>query len=200
MDFSRVKENLEKRGFTVSAFETAAAAAEYLDSAIDNTTVGFGGSITLQQMQLAERLESHNELFWHWKVKEGSTPAETLREARGAEVYVTSVNGLAESGEIINIDGTGNRVAAMLYGHKKVYFVAGSNKIAPDYEAALHRARNIAAPMNAKRLSRKTPCVEGGRCFDCSSPERICRGLAVLWEKMGGSDMEVVLINEELGY
>ena len=115
-------------------------------------------------------------------------------------MYVTSVNGLAQSGELINIDGTGNRVAAMLYGHKKVYFVVGSNKIAPDYESALHRARNIAAPLNAKRLSRKTPCVEGGRCFDCSSPERICRGLAVLWEKMGGSDMEVVLINEELGY
>ena len=200
MDFSRVKENLEKRGFTVSVFDTAAAAADYLDAAIDGKTVGFGGSITLQQMELAERLESHNELFWHWKVKEGETPADALKNARSAEVYVTSVNGLAESGEIINIDGTGNRVAAMLYGHKKVYFVVGSNKLAPDYEAALHRARNVAAPMNAKRLSRKTPCVEGGRCFDCSSPERICRGLAVLWEKMGGSDMEVVLVGEELGY
>ena len=200
MDFTCVKENLEKRGFAVSVFETAAAAAEYLDGAIDGKTVAFGGSITLQQMGLAEKLESHNELFWHWKVKEGATPAETLNAARSAEVYVTSVNGLAQSGELINIDGTGNRVAAMLYGHKKVYFVVGSNKIAPDYESALHRARNIAAPLNAKRLSRKTPCVEGGRCFDCSSPERICRGLAVLWEKMGGSDMEVVLINEELGY
>lgn len=200
MDFSRVKENLEKRGFAVTVFDTAAAAADYLDAAIDGTTVGFGGSITLQQMGLAERLERHNELFWHWRVKEGTAPADALREARGAEIYVTSVNGLAESGEIINIDGTGNRVAAMLYGHKKVYFVVGSNKIAPDYEAALHRARNIAAPMNAKRLSRKTPCVEGGHCFDCSSPERICRGLGVLWEKMGGSEMEVILINEALGY
>ena len=200
MDFSRVKENLEKRGFTVSVFDTAAAAADYLDAAIDGKTVGFGGSITLQQMELAERLESHNELFWHWKVKEGETPADALKNARSAEIYVTSVNGLAESGEIINIDGTGNRVAAMLYGHKKVYFVVGSNKLAPDYEAALYRARNIAAPLNAKRLSRKTPCTEGGRCFDCNSPERICRGLGVLWEKMGGSDMEVILIDETLGY
>ena len=198
--FTKVAENLKALGYQVSVFDTKAQAADYLCDQIQNTTVGFGGSITLQQMQLAERLESHNELFWHWKVKEGSTPAETLREARGAEVYVTSVNGLAESGEIINIDGTGNRVAAMLYGHKKVYFVAGSNKIAPDYEAALHRARNMAAPMNAKRLSRKTPCVEGGRCFDCNSPERICRGLAVLWEKMGGSEMEVILVDEVLGY
>ena len=70
----------------------------------------------------------------------------------------------------------------------------------PDYEAALYRARNIAAPLNAKRLSRKTPCTEGGRCFDCNSPERICRGLGVLWEKMGGSDMEVILVDEVLGY
>lgn len=200
MDFTRVKENLEKRGFAVSVFATAAEAADYLDGAIDGKTVAFGGSITLQQMELAEKLGKHNEVLWHWLVKEGSTAAETLAAARGAEVYVTSVNGLAESGEIINIDGTGNRVAAMLYGHKKVYFVVGSNKLAADYDAALYRARNVAAPMNAKRLSRKTPCVEGGRCFDCSSPERICRGLAVLWEKMGGSEMEVVLINETLGY
>ena len=200
MDFSRVKENLEKRGFSVSVFDTAAAAADYLDAAIDGKTVGFGGSITLQQMELAERLESHNELFWHWKVKEGETPADALKNARSAEIYVTSVNGLAESGEIINIDGTGNRVAAMLYGHKKAYFVVGSNKLAPDYEAALHRARNIAAPLNATRLSRKTPCTEGGRWFDCNSPERICRGLGVLWEKMGGSDMEVILVDEVLGY
>lgn len=200
MDFSRVKENLEKRGFSVSVFDTAAAAADYLDAAIDGKTVGFGGSITLQQMELAQRLESHNELFWHWKVKEGETPADALKNARSAEIYVTSVNGLAESGEIINIDGTGNRVAAMLYGHKKVYFVVGSNKLAPDYEAALYRARNIAAPLNAKRLGRKTPCTEGGRCFDCNSPERICRGLGVLWEKMGGSDMEVILVDEVLGY
>ena len=200
MDFTCVKENLIKRGFAVTEFETAAAAAEYLDGAIDGKSVAFGGSITLQQMALAEKLETHNELVWHWRVKEGETPAEALRKARNADIYVTSVNGLAESGEIINIDGTGNRVAAMLYGHKKVYFVVGSNKLAPDYEAALHRARNIAAPLNAKRLSRKTPGTEGGRCFDCNSPERICRGLAVLWEKMGGSDMEVILIDEVLGY
>ena len=102
MNFSRVKENLEKRGFTVSVFDTAAAAADYLDAAIDGKSVGFSGSITLQQMGLAERLEQHNELFWHWKVKEGTTPADALRDARSAEVYVTSVNGLAESGEIIN--------------------------------------------------------------------------------------------------
>lgn len=200
MAFTKVKENLEKNGFRVTAFAAAKEAADYLDSAIDGKTVGFGGSMTLTEMGLQERLEKHNEVFWHWHPQEGSTAAETLAAAATAEVYLTSVNGLAETGEIINIDGTGNRVASTLYGHKKVYFVVGVNKIAPDYESALHRARNIAAPKNAQRLKRNTPCVSGGRCFDCSSPDRICRGLAVLWEKMGSAEMEVVLINEPLGY
>ena len=200
MIFALVRGELEQRGFTVSEFETAAEAAEYLDGAIDGKTVGFGGSMTLTEMGLQEKLEKHNEVFWHWHPKEGSTAAETLAAAAQAEVYLTSVNGIAETGEIINIDGTGNRVASMLYGHKKVYFVVGVNKIAPDYESALHRARNIAAPKNAQRLKRNTPCVLGERCFDCSSPDRICRGLAVLWQKMGSAEMEVVLINESLGY
>jgi len=111
------------------------------------------------------------------------------------------VNGIAETGEIVNIDNTGNRVAATLYGHKKVYLVAGLNKVAPDLSGAIDRARNIAAPPNAKRLGKKTPCaVKGDRCYDCKSPERICRTLNVLWERPTGSVYEVILINENLGY
>ena len=119
----------------------------------------------------------------------------------GAQVYLTSANGLAETGEIINIDGNGNRTASMLYGHKKVVFLIGRNKLAPTYEEALWRARNIAAPKNAQRLNRKTPCaINGDRCYDCKSPDRICRGLAVLWEAISGVEMEVLLIDEDLGY
>ena len=81
-------------------------------------------------------------------------------EATSAEVYISSLNGVSENGELINIDGGGNRVASTLYGHKKVYFIIGENKIAPDYDAALWRARNIAAPLNAKRLEKRTPCVQ----------------------------------------
>ncbi|MGM9619524.1 MAG: lactate utilization protein [Oscillospiraceae bacterium] len=200
MDFTKVTENLKKRGFTVRTFATAAEAADYLDGAIDGVSVAFGGSMTLQQLGLAERLEGHNELFWHWQVPEGGSTAEVLSAAASAQVYVTSVNALAETGELINIDGTGNRVAGTLYGHEKVYFVAGRNKLAANFHEALWRARNIAAPLNAKRLGRHTPCVAGGRCFDCDSPERICKGLTVLWQKMGSCEMEVVLIDEELGY
>ena len=198
-DFSRVKQNLEARGFRVSVFATAAEAADYLDSAIDNTSVGFGGSVTLEQMGLYERLERHDRVNWHWRPTVDG--ADARQAAMTAEHYITSVNGLAETGELINIDGTGNRVASTLYGHKKVWFVVGRNKLAPTYEEALWQARNIAAPKNAQRLKRKTPCaVKADHCYDCKSPERICRGLVVLWEAIGSMEMEVVLVDEALGY
>ena len=198
-DFSRVKQNLEARGFRVSVFATAAEAADYLDSAVDNTSVGFGGSVTLEQMGLYERLERHDRVNWHWRPTVDG--ADARQAAMTAEHYITSVNGLAETGELINIDGTGNRVASTLYGHKKVWFVVGRNKLAPTYEEALWRARNIAAPKNAQRLGRKTPCaVKADHCYDCKSPERICRGLVVLWEAIGSMEMEVVLVDEALGY
>ena len=195
MSFESVKKNLESRGFSVKTFATAGEAAAYLDSAIDGASVGFGGSMTLKDMGLYERLESHNEVCWHWV----NGPEDRMK-AMNTQVYVTSANGLAETGEIINIDGSGNRVASTLYGHKKVYFVIGRNKLAPTYEEALWRARNIAAPKNAQRLGRKTPCaVKGDRCYDCKSPDRICRGLVVLWGPMIGMETEVILVDEDLG-
>lgn len=201
MQLETVKANLERRGFTVSCFETKEDAAAYLDGRIDGKTVGFGGSITLKEMGLSARLASHNTVYWHWEIPEGRTAAEMRCEGARAEVYLSSVNGIAETGEIVNIDGTCNRVSAIFYGHETVYLVAGRNKLAKDYDAALHRARNVAAPKNAQRLGMKTPCAkDGDRCYDCTSPDRICRGLSVLWEKPLGGTFEVILINEDLGY
>ena len=193
-DMERVRKNLEERGFQTSCFATAKEAADYLDAQIDGATVGIGGSMTIQAMGLSERLAKHNEVIWHWEGGE-------LRRAMLADVYLTSVNGLAETGEIVNIDGNCTRVAASLFGPKRVYYVVGINKIAPDFEKALWRARNVAAPKNAQRLGKKTPCaVKADRCYDCKSPERICRGLSVLWRKPTGFEQaEVVLIEEELG-
>ena len=193
-DMERVRKNLEERGFQTSCFATAKEAADYLDAQIDGATVGIGGSMTIQAMGLSGRLSKHNEVIWHWEGGE-------LRRAMLADVYLTSVNGLAETGEIVNIDGNCNRVAASMFGPKRVYYVVGINKIAPDFEKALWRARNVAAPKNAQRLGKKTPCaVKADRCYDCKSPERICRGLSVLWRKPTGFEQaEVVLIEEELG-
>lgn len=194
-DFANVEKNLRQRGFAVKTFPTGAQAADYLNSAVDGVSVGIGGSMTVQELGLYDRLAGHNTVHWHWK-----GGPEERGAAAGADVYITSANGLAETGEIINIDGAGNRVASTLYGHRKVYFVIGRNKLAPTYEEALWRARNIAAPRNAQRLGKKTPCaVKGDRCYDCKSLERICRGLAVLWGSMMGMEMEVVLVDEDLG-
>ena len=168
-DLEKLKQNLQKNGFEVTHFATAAQAADYLDGQIDGKTVGVGGSITVLEMGLAERLRTHNTLHWHWTGDGDQAAAATC------QVYLSSVNGAAETGELINIDGNGNRVSSGLYGHEKVYFIVGVNKVAPDYESALWRARNIAAPKNAQRLQRKTPCAaKGDRCYNCSSPERIC--------------------------
>lgn len=194
-DFSTVKANLEQRGFAVSCFATAEEAMDYLDQKLDGKTIGIGGSVTVREMGLDRRLETHNEVVWHWK-------RGTLQDAANTQVYLTSVNGLAETGEIINIDGTGNRVASAIFGHEEVYYIVGRNKLAPDYDKALWRARNISAPKNAQRLERKTPCaVKADKCYDCKSPERICRALTVLWEAPNGiGRSEVVLIDQELGF
>lgn len=194
-DLTKTVQNLEQRGFVVHCFDTAEQAADYLDQQIDQTSVSFGGSITAQQMGLYPRLAAHNQAIWHW---EGGSALDAMT----TDAYITSVNALAETGELINIDGTGNRVAATFFGHRRIYFVMGINKLAPDYDAALWRARNIASPKNAQRLGRKTPCAaKGDRCYDCQSPERICRGLSVLWGPLMGAQVtEVLLINQELGY
>ena len=201
MDLTTVEKNLKERGFKVAAFATAKEAADYLNAQIDGESVSFGGSMTLSQMGLFESLGKHNTMFSHWNVPDGMNADEVREKAATCEHYLLSANGLAETGEIINIDGTGNRVASSLFGHKKVWYVVGSNKLAPSYDKALWRARNIAAPKNAQRLHAKTPCaVKADHCYDCKSPGRICRALTVLWGAMMGSDMEVVLVNEDLGY
>ena len=199
--FTKVAENLKDLGYQVSIFDTKEQAADYLCGQIQDTTVGFGGSMTLREMGLYERLCETNTVHWHWQPQGDTTIPQTRMLARDTEVYLSSVNGLAETGEIINIDGSGNRVAETIFGHKKVYFVVGKNKLAEDYDKALWRARNIAAPKNAFRLKTKTPCAEmGDQCYDCKSPARICRALSVLWCAPTGSQYEVVLVKEDLGY
>ena len=196
-NFNVVKTSLEARGYMVRVFSTGKEAADYLDAAVDGTSVGFGGSATLDALGLYERLGTHNQVVWHWKQEDKDA---ARREAMTTGVYLTSVNALAETGELVNIDGAGNRAAAMLFGHEKVFYVIGRNKLAPTYEEAVWRARNIAAPQRARQLGKKTPCaVKCDRCYDCKTPERVCRGLVALWGPMMGMEAEVLLVDEELG-
>ena len=201
MDFTKVKANLEKLGYTVSCFDTAREAAEYLDSAIDNTTVGIGGSLTIEQMGIYDKLASHNHVFWHWRVPEDSSTAEACQKAACADVYLSSANGLSETGEIINIDGNGNRVAATIYGHRKVYFILGENKLAEKFCYGNASCQKHCRTFKCQAFEEKTPCADkADRCHNCQSPERICRALSVLWVMPSSAKYEVILIHENLGY
>ena len=199
MDVQKAIASLQKRGFTVHYFDSAAEEADYLSGSIQGKTVGIGGSVTIEQMGLYDRLVKNNTVHWHWVTNDQATRL----AATNSEVYLSSANAISETGEIVNIDGSGNRVAATLYHHERVVFVAGVNKLAPDLERAMFRARNVAAPLNARRLKFNTPCAVSKemKCYDCASKDRICNGFVTIVCPMRGVGVtEVVLVGEELGY
>lgn len=192
-----LKKNFENHGFKTIFFSTAKEAADYLSAQIRESSVSIGGSITVKEMGLAERLRENNEVIWHWDIP----GRETLLQAREAKVYLTSANGVSETGELVNIDGTGNRVSQTLYGPEKIYFIVGSNKIEPDLARAMERAKNVAAPKNAHRLGSATPCAaKGDRCYNCNSPGRICRSTVIIERPSNGMEAEIVFVDEALGY
>ena len=195
MNTDKTINNLKLRGFQVSCFSTAAEAVDYLSRQICGTSVGIGGSKTVDQIGLYDKLCENNEVFWHWK---NSAP-DIRAKANDADIYISGANAISENGEILNIDGMGNRLAGQIWGHKKVYIISGTNKICPDFESALYRARNTAAVENCKRFAGKQPCQTDGKCHDCRSQDRICRALLVLWGPMMDMEAEVILIDEELG-
>ena len=200
---STIIKNLAKRrmeGFYCP--DSRSAVAKALELMPKGCSIAWGGSATVQQTGLMEAIRGGS--YQIIDRDEAKTPEEKrvmFSRIVMADYFLMSANAITLDGQLMNIDGNGNRVASSLYGHKKVWFIVGRNKLAPTYEEALWRARNIAAPKNAQRLGRKTPCaVHGDRCYDCKSPERICRGLVVLWEAVANMEMEVVLIDQDLGY
>lgn len=203
MDIQKTIRSLERKYYKVSYFETAAEAAQYLDSQIDGRTVGFGDSNTIIKMGLYDMLSKHNTVYDPNQSEDNDGFLEIARKCLLTDVFLTSVNGMAETGEMVNIDGTGNRIAGSLFGHEKVYFVMGTNKIEPTLDEAIYRARNVAAPKNTKKYELPTPCViaDEKRCYNCNRVERICNALTIYYRKMNDiEDVEIVLINEELGY
>lgn len=201
MDLNKLVETLKKKKYEVSLFKNKEDAAEYLNQKIDGKIVGFGDSETLASMKLYEKLACHNRVFDPMHCEEGEDFFSTARKCLTTDIFLTSVNGMAETGEMVNIDGTGNRVAGSLFGHEKVYFVLGTNKIAQTLEEAKRRAHNIAAPMNAARHHFRTPCsIREDHCYDCKSSDRICNAEVVYYQKMRFIEMEILLIDEKLGF
>ncbi len=193
--------NLKNKGYDISFFSEPSDAIAYLEEKISGKTVGFGDSLTIKDLGLNETLSKKNKVWDPSLTKDND---EFLRIAKATlltDIYLTSVNAISQTGELVNIDGTGNRVAGSLFGHEKVYFVVSTNKIVPDLQQAIHRAQNIAAPKNNQKFNSKTPCaVKGDCCYDCKSPDRICSVLAIHMQKMNDIEMEVILIDQEFGY
>jgi L-lactate utilization protein LutB len=196
-------ESLGRNGFTAVYCKTARQALEYIvREAEEADTIGFGGSLSVVDLSVADRLrEMGKELLIH--SVPGLTPEERLavmRRQLTCDLFLTGTNAVTLSGSLVNIDASGNRVASMFFGPKKVIVVAGRNKLVDgDAEAAIKRIKDSSSPPNAKRLNFKTPCAKTGFCSDCSSPDRICRITTILDRKPRMTDLRVLIVNEEMG-
>lgn len=200
MDAEKLQRSLRARGWDFKHFATGEEAADYLAGELSGASVGIGGCGTADAIGLYDKLKAVcPDVAWHWK--EEDQLAARMR-AMTTDAYVCSANAIAETGEIVNIDGMGNRIAATTFGHKRLYIVAGKNKVCPDLESAIHRARNVAAPLRARSMGMNTPCTRGEelKCCDCSAAERVCCAMTILMHKMMGMDKcELILIDQDLG-
>ncbi|MEM2794310.1 MAG: lactate utilization protein [Thermofilaceae archaeon] len=167
----------------------------------EGNTVGIGGSVTIRELELIEELERRSfRVIHHWVQATPEVLDHLRREELTSDTFLCSVNAVTMDGKLISIDGVGNRVAAMIFGPKRVIVVAGKNKLVRDVKEGLWRAKNIAAVMHCKRLKLKTPCVKLDRCLDCSSPERACNITVIVERKPSLTDFHVILVNEDLGF
>jgi L-lactate utilization protein LutB len=163
--------------------------------------IGLGGSITLTQAGIMDFLREGGYKVLDWTVeKDPEKKARLYRETFNADVLLTGTNAITEDGKLYNIDGRGNRVAAMIFGPKKVIIVCGRNKIVKNLREAKERLETIAAPLNVKRLGKKTGCAEAGCCVDCHFPERICCTTVIHEQQWEKDRMHVIIIDKELGF
>lgn len=168
----------------------------------DGSMVACGGSMTLFETGVIDHLRTERYEFLD-RYKEGLSRQDVVkifRKSFSADAYFTSSNAVTEDGELYNVDGNGNRVAAMLYGPEKVIVVCGYNKIVRDVDMAIDRNRQISAPANAKRLNRNTPCTKVGYCMDCKSSERICNEYTLIRRQGTKDRIHVIFLDEEFGY
>lgn len=194
--------NLTRRNFEAFYCPTAAEAVERISAIIpDGSTVTWGGSMTIRDMGLTGTLHARKLNVLDRDLASAPEEAQRIyREAFSADFYLSSVNAISEDGVIVNIDGNGNRVAAITFGPKKVIFVVGLNKVAQDIDSALARARSTASPINAARFDIKTPCQADGICHNCNSPESICNYIHFMRNSHPAKRHTVVLVGEDLGY
>jgi L-lactate utilization protein LutB len=196
-------EALKTHGFDAHFVETAEDAKRLcLTLAEGHETFGFGGSDTSRTLGLVDALKAAGKTIYdHWQPDPSTRDDMGIRRSQlTCDCFVCSANAISAGGEIVNVDGIGNRTSAMAFGPQKVILVAGMNKVVPDLHAALRRVKEVAAPMRAKSLNMKTPCAETGVCSDCNAPQRICRVTTILHRRPMKTAVSVVLVNAELGF
>ncbi len=178
------------------------AAKEILKFVKRGMTVGVGGSVTIRELGVIDQVKAMGaSLRDHWTPGLSAERSLEIRKAQmTCDLFLSSSNAITMNGELVNIDGIGNRVNAISFGPKKVILVAGHNKIVGNVEDGLKRVRNEATPPNAKRLNINVPCAKLGYCVDCNSPDRVCRAVVIHERKPRLSDVMVILVGEELGY
>lgn len=197
-------DSLLKNGFRASYYENANTALTYIDTIISEyKVIGIGGSMTIiKDLKLLEREVMKNKIILNHNLPD-ITPEEKheiRKKQQTSDLFITSSNAITEDGKLVNIDGVGNRVNAMLFGPKKTVIVAGINKIVKNVDDGITRIKRIASPMNARRLGVNTPCATLGYCTDCNSPQRICRVISIIEKRPIPSNIEIILIGENLGF
>ena len=199
----RCIKNLKKNGFDAHFVENVAEAKNLILEMVSRyKTFGLGGSSTTRALGVKEQLEAMGKTVYdHWQEGLSKEDDLSIRLDQGrADCFLCSANAISATGEIVNVDGIGNRTNGMSFGPAKVMVIAGMNKVTPDLDSALRRVREIAGPMRAKSLGMQTPCAETGLCNDCNAPQRICRITTIVHRKPILTDLSVVLINQALGF
>jgi hypothetical protein len=201
----RAVEALKKRGFKAFYVENQVQAKEMtLKEIPPGAVVGVGGSGTIRGLKIIEELRAKgHKVLDHWEIPYSNVEEsfQIRRAQQTSDVFLTSSNAITLEGQLVNIDGSGNRVNAMTFGPRKAIVVAGVNKIVPDLESAIRRIKEIAVPMNCRRLNFSPPCVAAGKCVDCRIPQRACRITSIIeWKPPFFSDYLVILIGENLGF
>lgn len=178
------------------------ASAEIWKYVTPKAKVGVGGSISVRELGILGQVEAKgNIVLDHWKPGLSKEEILGIRKAQpGCDLFLASVNAVTMNGELVNIDGVGNRVNASVFGPGKVILVTGCNKVVEDVQDAIKRIKNVAAPLNARRLGVDVPCAKVGKCVDCNSPNRICRVIVIHERRPSFTDVLVILVGEELGY
>jgi L-lactate utilization protein LutB len=198
----RLVKNFKLRNIEVSYFNTIHDATNMILKLIPiECTVGIGHSSTLQEMNITNLLIERGNVVFDKELATSKEECKILKKkALLSDWYVSGSNAVSEDGRIVNVDHSGNRVAAITYGPENVIIVVGKNKIANSLEEAIHRVKNIACPLNAKRAGFNPPCVSLNKCVDCVSEERVCNSLSIIEGQSDKNRMKLFIINDELGY